>query len=169
MFGLTEEEMDLYRDFAQDYAVMSLAPKIKSNSQFITPVTVQDSDRVPDLEFLRQLLTDIETVITITTTNMAYEYAHLQCEMELSEDEIVQHLHNKYQDYLIKNFIKYGIAFTEDVIKEIVGEIILELPYLYMSAIQDESFDEDEFLEKRMYAYNDYLNENFLMDEDEDD
>lgn len=161
MFGLTEEEMNLYRDLAQDFAVMDVTPKIKKEAQFITPVVIQDNEHVPDLVFLRQLLTDLETIITLTTTNMAYEYAHLQCETELSENEIIQRLHNKYEDYLIKNFIKYGIAFTEDVITEIVGEIILELPYLYISVIQDESFDEDEFLENKLAAYNDYLNENF--------
>lgn len=170
MFGLTEQEMDLYRDLAQDFAVTDVAPKMVNRSQFMTPVYLKEDKYVPDTFFLRQLLTDIETIVVLTASHMAYDYAHLQCESEMKENEIIKHLHKKFDDYITSQFIKYAIAFTEDVTTEIVGEIILELPYLYVSVIQDDEFDEDEFLEEKLAAYNDYLNENFSdTDEDDDD
>ena len=161
MFGLTEQEMDLYRDLSQDFAVRELTPRIVGNSKFITPLIQQDGEIVPNRQYINQLVTDIETLITFVTSHMAYEYAHLQDDSEITEQEIIKHLHSKYEDYLITQFIKYSIAFTTDIASEIVGGIILELPYLYAEVIQDANFDEDEFLEEKLQAYNDYLNENF--------
>lgn len=169
MFGLTEQEMNLYRDLAQDFAIVNVAPKIKKRSQFITPLTPKGSEMVPDMNYLRMVLTDLETIITLTATNMAYEYAHLQCETDLSEHEVIKHLHNKYEDYVFIQFVKYGIAPTSDIMSEIAGEIILELPYLYAEAIEDEDFDDDKFLEERLQAYNDYLDENFSYPDDDDE
>lgn len=169
MFGLTEEEMNIYRDLAQDFAVEDVAPKIKKRSQFITPLVQKGEEMVPDMGYLRRLLTDLETIITLTAVNIAHEYAHLQCETNLEEHEVIKHLHNKYEDYVFKQFVKYGIAPTSDIMSEIAGEIILELPFLYAEVIQDENFDEDAFLEERLAAYNDYLNENFSYPDDEEE
>lgn len=170
MFGLTEQEMDLYRDLAQDFAVQDVAPTVIGNSKFITPATTKGDKLIPDAAFVNQIVTDVETTITLTASHMAYDYAYLQCESSMSEQEIIKHLHQKYEDYVVTQFIKYGIVFTADITKEIVGGIILELPYLYVSVIQDEEFNEDDFLEEKLAAYNDYLNENFAsedVDEDE--
>jgi hypothetical protein len=168
MFGLSEQEMDLYRDLTQDFAVRDVAPQIVSKSHFMTPLIKQGEELVPSRAFINQLVTDIETIITITASHMAYDYAHLQTELEMSEEDIIKHLHKKYESYVIQQFIKYGITFTEDTVLEIVGYIILELPYLYVSVIEDEEFDEDEFLEEKLAAYNDYLNENFSDEEEEE-
>lgn len=161
MFGLSEQEMDLYRDLAQDFAVKDVAPQVVGNAKFMTPLIRQGEEVVPNRAFIAQLVTDIETIITLTASHMAYEYAFLACESDMSEEEIIKHLHSKYDTYVIQQYIKYGIAATEDVVTEIVGNIILELPYLYGSVIEDDNFDEDEFLEERLAAYNNYLNENF--------
>jgi len=169
MFGLTEEEMDLYRDLAQDFAVRDVAPQVVGNSKFITPLIMVEDKPTPNRVYVQQLVTDIETIITLTASHMAYDYAHLQCESDMEEQEIIKYLHTKYEDYVVMQFIKYGITFTLDTITEIVGSIILELPYLYVSVIQDEDFDEDDFLEEKLQAYNDYLNENFAEEEEEEE
>jgi hypothetical protein len=167
MFGLSEQEMDLYRDLAQDFAVRDVAPKVVGNAGFMTPLIQQEDKIVPNRTFINQLVTDIETIVTLTASHMAYEYAYLECDSEMSEEEIIQYLHNKYDTYVTQQYIKYGIAATADVVTEIVGNIILELPYLYGSVIEDDDFDEDEFLEERLAAYNNYLNDNF-SDSDEE-
>jgi hypothetical protein len=169
MFGLSEQEMDLYRDLAQDFAVKDVAPQVVGNAGFMTPLIQQDKDTapIPNRAFLNQLVTDIETIITLTASHMAYEYAYLECESDLAEEEIIKHMHSKYDIYVTQQFIKYGIASTAGVVTEIVGNIILELPYLYGSVIEDDDFDEDEFLEDRLAAYNNYLNENFSDKDDE--
>lgn len=169
MFGLTEQEMDLYRDLAQDFAVRDVTPQIISSSKFITPGTLQGEELVPNTLFVRQLVTDVETIITLTASHMAYDYAHLQCDSTMREPEIIKHLHQKYEDYLYMQLIKYAIAFTADAVAEIVGEIILELPYLYVAVIQDEEFDEDDFLEEKLQAYNEYLNDNFSEEDDDEE
>lgn len=168
MFGLTEEEMDLYRDLAQDFAVEQLAQTIVKRSQIMTPVVLVGNERKPDMKFLQRMLTDFEVICTITTTNMAYDYAHLQCDSDMEEHEIINHLHKKYENYVVQQFIKYAVAFTSEIPSEIVGEIILELPYLYVSAISDDEFDEDEFLEQKLAAYNAYMDDNFSYSGDED-
>ena len=168
MFGLTEDEMEGYRSLTQDFAVQEVAPRIVSKAQFMTPVLRQDEEIVPDREFLNQILTDLETIITLTASNMAHDYAYLQAESEKDEGEILAHLHSKYESYVMVQMIKYGMAFTVDAMTEIVEEIILELPYLYIMVVEDEEFDEDEFLEERLGAYSDYLDRNFA-DEDEDE
>lgn len=167
MFGLTEEEMNFYRDITQDYAVETVAPKVKKQSIFIVDFVQQGDNAVPDMLQLRQLLTDLETIITLTATNMAYEYAHLQCETDLSEEEIVEYLHKKYEDYVFRQCLKYGVCPTADCMDEIVLSTMLELPYLYAEAIDDEDFDEDEFLEERLAAYTKYLDENVHDDEED--
>jgi hypothetical protein len=168
MFGLTEQEMDLYRDLAQDFAVEHVAPTVKKQSQFMTPVVLKGDKYIPNTVFLGQLLTDIETIVTLTAKDMAYDYAFFQAESDMKEAEIIKHLHEKFESYVLLQFVKYGITFSTDVLSEIVGEIILELPYLYVSAIEDDEFDEDEFLEERLIAYNDYLDKNFTKPEDDD-
>ncbi len=169
MFGLTEEEVVLYKDLAQDYAVRDVAPTIISASKFITPLVEDKNGKPkPDALYIQQLLTDIETVITLTTTHMAYDYAYLQCESDKDEEGILKHLHNKYEDYLVSQFIKYGIAFTTAILTKIIGEIILELPFLYASVIYEDDFDGDEFLDEKLEAYEKYLEENFSDDLEEE-
>lgn len=161
MFGLTDQEMDNFRGLAQDFAVTNVAQEVIKGAQFITPVTHEDGKITPNTMYLSHLLTDIEFIITLTSVNMSYEYAHLQCETDLNEEEIINYLHNKFEDFLFRQFIKYGLAPTSDVTSEVVGAIILELPYLYAEAIEDEDFDEEAFLEEKLKAYNKYLDENF--------
>lgn len=169
MFGLTEQEMDSYRSLAQDFAIQEATPRIVSNSKFMTPVLKQGDELMPDRNFLSQILTDLETIITLTATHMSYEYAHLQCDSDLTETQIIERLHANYEDYVLIQMIKYGLAFTTEVIAEIVGEIVLELPYLYVAVVEDEDFDEDEFLEEKLAAYDAYLDKNFAHDEGEDE
>jgi hypothetical protein len=168
MFGLTDYEMEMYRNNAQDFAVREVTPRIVSNSKFMTPVLIQEDRMIPDRGYVNQIVTDIETIITLTATNMSYEYAHLQCESELEESQIIAQLHEKFEGYVIMQLIKYGLAFTTDVVTEIVSEIVLELPYLYIAVVEDEDFDDELFLEERLEAYNDYLDSNFA-DEEEDE
>ncbi|QIW88655.1 hypothetical protein P59_057 [Bacillus phage P59] len=169
MFGLTEFEMEMYRNNTQDFAVREVTPRIVSNAKIMTPVLMQGDKMVPDRGYVNQLVTDLETIITLTATNMSYEYAYLQCESELSESEIIAHLHEKYESYVLMQMVKYGVAFTTDFLTEVVSEIVLELPYLYISVVEDEDFDDELFLEERLEAYNEYLDSNFAEDEDEED
>lgn len=168
MFGLTEDEMELYKDLAQDFAVRDVAPMIVSNSTFMVPVISNGGKNAPSVQYAKELVTDLETIITLVAAHMAYDYAHLQGETDLDEAEVIQHLHSKYEHYLINQFIKYGLTFSTDATTEIVGGIILELPYLYVAVIEDDDFDDDAFLEEKLSAYNEYLNENF-SDIEEDD
>jgi hypothetical protein len=161
MFGLKEHELDRYIAITQDFAVQDVTPLVISNSKFITPLLRENDKKYPDADFVIDLIADVETIITLTATHIAYEYAYLQSELEQKEEDIIKHLHTKNEDYLISLFIKYGISFTEDVLIEIIGGVILELPYLYGAVLMDENFDEDKFLEEKLEAYNQYLNENF--------
>ncbi|QXN70650.1 hypothetical protein SP3_00172 [Bacillus phage fHSPT3] len=170
MFGLTEQELDNYRSLAQDFAVQDLSPSVVTAAQIMTPATQENGETVPDMEFIEKLVTDIETVATLTVSHMAYDYAHLQSDINLSEDEIVEKLENKYETYVINQFIKYGIVSSSDAASDIVIQTLLELPYLYSRAVEDDSFDEDSFLEERLEAYNSYI-EKYYGDakEEEDD
>jgi hypothetical protein len=168
MFGLTEQEMDSYRMSAQDFAVQDLTPQIVSNAKYMTPIIEQNGERVPNKLYVAKLVSDIESIIILTATHMAYDYAYLQAESDMQELEIIKHLHEKYEDSVFKYFIKIGVACTPDIYTEIVSEVILELPWLYSKAMNEEKFNVEEFLESKLEAYNDYLNENF-NDEDDDD
>ena len=165
MFGLNEQEMELYRDFIHDFAVKEVAPKIVGNSQFITPAVKQGDGYTHDSSYLRFMILDVETIITLTAVNMGYEYAYLQSEDTMTEKEIIDHLHKKYDSYINTQFVKYAVACSAEVTKQIIGDIILELPYIYVSIFEDDSFDEDEFLDEKLEAYNQYLNENFSLEE----
>lgn len=173
MFGLTESEMEIYRGIAQDYAVREVTPTVIGPSKIITPLEEDSTqeDPKPNLAVVQHLLTDIETVITLTTSYMAQDYAHLQCESELSEKDIFSNLHTKFSNYVTHQFIKYGISFTVNSIDKIIEEILLELPFMYLSVIEGEDFDEDSYLEEKMDAYEEYIEENFMDSgpEDEED
>lgn len=165
MLGLTEEEFEKYKELAQDFAITEVTPKILLDAEFIAPlVTNGKGKRIPDSQFVNHLITDIETVVTIVTVHMSYEYAFLQYESEMTEQEIISHLHSKFEDYLVTQFIKYGVGFTTDVLEDTISDIILELPYLYVAVIEDENFDEDSFLEEKLDAYNDYLEQNNMRE-----
>lgn len=166
MFGLTEQEMDSYKIIVQDYAVRDVTPMVVGSAKFITPVIEQEGKESPDTEYVNKLVTDVEIVITLTALHMALDYAYLQSDSNKKEKEIVKSLHVKYETFLINQFIRYGVSFTEEVLSEIIGQILLELPYLYLMAIQDEDFDDDQFLIDKMEAYEEYI-ESTLLDEDE--
>lgn len=160
MFGLTEVEMERYKELAHNFAVQDVTPMIMSKSIIAAPLKAGASKPSPDAEFVQHLVLDIETVITLTVFSMAYEYAYLQT-TDMDELDIIKHLHHKYDGYLVMQFIKYCVAFTPEIIQEILGEIVLELPYLYSAAIEGDYFDEDAFLEEKLDAYSDYLAEYF--------
>jgi len=163
MFGFEEYKMEMYLDCAQDYAVQEVAPKVLQNSKFIVPATMKGKEVVANATVYKQLLTDVETIVTLTMTSAAYNYAFLQAESEMAEEAIIKHLHDKYDSYVLMQFIKYGIAFTSEAITEIVGEIILELPYLFGDCL-DEDDEEGKELEKRLEAYNEYLDTYFYTE-----
>lgn len=162
MFGLNEQEAELYKDAMQDYAVREITPAIVSKSSFIVPALDEYADKIePDSEFAKTLLNDIELIITQTTTHIAYDYANMQCDESLGEEEILRKLHNKYESYVMSQFIKFGITFTTESLRDIVGEIIIELPYIYSASVTSPDFDEVKFFEDKMGAYEKYIEENF--------
>lgn len=169
MYGLTDKEMDLYLDFCQTFAITEVTKDTLSKSKYITPLIKSNGKYVVDQVYVTNLLLDIEKVITLTTYSMAYEYAYLQCESELSESDIIKRLHDKYNAYIYQQFIRYGITVSSDISSDVVSQIILELPYLYAASINDEDFDGDEFLEEKLSAYNKYLQEQFPEEYIEED
>lgn len=170
MFGLNEQEMNEYKEYTQSFAIRDLSPRVIEEAKIIAPTTYDDNENIQvDRVFVQQLITDIETIVTITTFQIAYDYAYMQTREEIAEEELIEAIYRTYEGVLMNQFIKYSITFTSDVIASILGEIILELPFIYSSAIQDDNFDEDLFLEERLEAYNTYLEKNFLNIEDEED
>lgn len=169
MFGLSEQEMEQYKNMIQNYAVMDVTPMVVGSAKFITPIIEKEDKAVPDTDYVNKLVTDIETVITLVSTHMAYDYAFLQSEPDIKEEEIVTGLHKKYETILMNQFFKYGVSFNMAVLNEILSELILELPYLYMSVIEDENFDDDQFLEDKLEAYEKYLENNFSEEGDDDE
>jgi hypothetical protein len=167
MFGLSEQELTNYLHLTQDFAIETATPRVISHSKCIIPAVYKDGTVKPDRVYLQGMIHDIEQVITLTAVNMAHEYAHLQSDLEVTEDEIVQRLQTKFEDQLFIQFLKFGVAFTEGIIGMIVGEILWELPFLYVSAIEDEDFDEDTFLEERLAAYGKYI-ENLPLEIEEE-
>jgi hypothetical protein len=149
----------------QAFAIQEAAPSVVGGAKFMMPATQKGEKLVPDSTFFKLLVTDIETIITLTATSMAYEYAHLQHEAKLDEHEIVKHLHTKYDTNVLNQFIKYGLVSTTDVIPDIVGTLVLELPYIYAEVMEDEEFDEKDFLAERLEAYDEYLDTNFYTEE----
>ena len=170
MFGLSETEMEKYRSIAQDYAIREVTPTIIGPSKFITPLeegSTKENPK-PNVAIIQHLLTDIETIITLTTSYMAQDYAHLQCDTDMEDKDILGSLHRKFSHYLTHQFIKYGITFTANSIDNIIEEILLELPFLYLYVVEGDDIDEDEYLEEKMDAYEAYIEENFSGREDND-
>lgn len=159
MFGLTEHEMEIYRMSAQDFAVQDVTPQIVSNAIFMTPIISRQGEKVPDREHVIKMISDVEEIVTLTATHMAYEYAYLQAESDMEELEIIKFLHDKYIDSVFVYMIKIGIACPEEALTEIVSEIILELPWLYSRALDEDKVNVEEFLESKLDAYNSYMQE----------
>lgn len=169
MFGLSEGEMETYQEVVQNFAVTEVTPKICETAIMVLQAYKFGDIVAPALADVVSMKRDIESVVTLTSIHMSYEYAHLQCEMEMDEADVIKQLHTKYETYVINQFIKYGLGFTVDTIGHVVGEIMLELPYLYVQAIEDDNFDDDLFLEEKLEAYNNYLDKYFSKkDEDKD-
>lgn len=163
MFGMTTNEMMVYRELSQHHATNTITPIIIEESEFVAPLIEGNKSKrpKPDMEHVKQVVADIGSIITLTTTHMAYEYAYMQAEANTEETDIIAQLHTKYETYLIDQFIGYGITFGVKAITRIIGEVIIELPYIYSTAIEDGKFDSDTFLEENMEAYEKYLGENF--------
>jgi len=169
MFGLSEIELDDYREIAQDFAVSELTPMIVEEAKLLTVLIEKDGKLLPLPSYINKMIGDLEQIITLTTVNMACDYAGLVSEMKLKEAEIIKHLHEKYESYVTKQFIKYNLCFTVESADRIVGEIILELPYLYVDAVDNEEFDGDKYLEEKLVAYNEYLETNPIFGEEDEE
>ncbi|AIW03352.1 hypothetical protein CPT_Mater195 [Bacillus phage Mater] len=172
MFGLTEQELASYRSMAQNFAIEEVTPKVVTGTEILAPIVKKGEKITADMQFVSKLVTDIETIITLTAVDMSYEYAHLQCDSDMTEEAIIDFLHKSFEDRVITQMISYGVVASSDAAVAIVKEIILELPYMYVAAIEDEELDEDEFLEERLAAYNTYIDTHFADDkelEDEDE
>lgn len=167
MFGLTEEDMDLYKELTQNFAVEVVAPMIGQQSKFITHMVTQDGKEQPDKVHINRLVTDVETVITLTVAHMAYDYAYLQYE-GTKEVDILKRLHNKYDTYLMSQFIKYGITFTTDVFGEVLGSILSDLPFIYAS-VTDDDINDEEYIGEKLEAYDQYIQECFSEEEEEEE
>jgi hypothetical protein len=167
MFGLTDSEMENYRNIVQDFAVQELTTHIASSAIFAAPATVKDDVVYYDSSYVQHLVMDIEKIATLVMMDAAYEYADLQCDSELTETEIVGKLDKYYSNQIVVKCFQFGVAFTTEFVDEMIGIMIPELPYLYATAIEDENFDEDDFLEERLDAYNIYLQEMEGEDDDE--
>lgn len=169
MFGLSEEELDVYREIAQDFAVAELTPMIVEEAKLISIWTEQNGKLLPVPSYVNKMVSDLEQIITLTTVNMACDYAGLVSELKLTEAEIIQHLHEKYESSVTRQFIKYNLCFSVESADRIVSEIILELPYLYVDSVTNEEFDGDKYLEEKLQAYNDYLENNPVFAEEDEE
>lgn len=169
MFGFSEEEMSTYDNIINDYAEEDLVPYILSEVLFMGPAATVNGEKSVDIPFIEELVSDIAQVIQSTVVSMAYEYAELQCDLDIEESEIIKILHNEYERSLVGEFISHGIAFTSDIPVEIVGDIIIQLPYFYLNALESESVDTDKFFEDKFEAYAAYIEENFPDDSEEGD
>ncbi|AYJ75141.1 hypothetical protein BSP36_054 [Bacillus phage BSP36] len=167
MFGLSDKELIAYRNTIHDYVLDDLSPYIIEKVVYMAPFITKDGERTPDLQFVSTLVRDVENVILLAISAMSYEYAHLQCDLDLNEKDIIERLHYKYDNFIVHKFIQKGIAFSPEIVTEIIGDAILQLPYIYVNAIEDEDFDEDSFLEERADAYSAYIDENFTEEEDD--
>lgn len=165
MFGLSEREMEFYKNSSQEFATKDVIPSIMGHSKFVTPMIKKGKKEQPDTDYANQMIGDIETVITLLISHMCYEYAYLQTHSDDEEAAIIKLVHNKYESRLIDLFIKYGIAFSTDIVQEVVGNVVLELPYIYMAALDSDKFDEKAF-EEKMDAYEEYVKENFSEESD---
>jgi len=166
MFGLSEYELETYKSLTQDFAITEAAPTLASKAQFMVPAEVRGEKIIPDMPYLNQMKTDFETIVTLTATSMAYDYAHLLAESTLKDSEIIDKIYSKHESYVLMQFIKYGIVFTDESIREIVGIIILELPYLYMAVIEEDELEVDDEVEARLEPYYDYVQENYPQEEE---
>jgi hypothetical protein len=168
MFGLTDSEMENYRNNVLEFAMRDITPSIISDSRFIIPAAMHEGQLIADGAHMAHLKLDLEKIITMVTMDAAYEYADLQCEGELSEAEMIEKIHNHHSSLLVTRFIQYAVSFTTEVIDTIMGFIIPELPYLYSYAIEDDNFDEDLFLDERLDAYESYVLDMESEDGDEE-
>jgi len=170
MFGFTEQELERYKDLVQTYAIRDLAADIVHGAGLIVELVEKDGKYYPVTSSFKTLVTDIEIVLTVNALHMAYDYAHLQDDIEKTEEDIIKYLHDKYETKVINQFIRYGIVTSANVAETVVMEVILELPYLYSLAFKDkESFDGDAFIEERLYAYDEYIENMGAEEEDDDD
>lgn len=161
LFGLTEMEMETYKGTIQDYAINDVVPLVINGSRFLTPVLDEEEtvsgEPEPDKDHIQGIITDVEISVTMTAIYMAYDYANNQKTEEQSEESLVKHLHEKYKDHLMAQFVKYGVSSSNSVISKVISELVLEMPYTYVESIDDEEFSDELFLEDRLEAHNNYL------------
>lgn len=160
MLGLNEQDLEIYLNSLQDFSQTTMM------DLFIGVAKVL----MPDLDesFASNVERDVETVIIVTAIAMGYEYAHLQLDPNKEEYDIIHHLDDKYDGFIVNQLIKYGLVFTTNIVDAIKQELIMELPYVYQASKSAEDFDPDEFLDIRLPAHEMYMDEviEAMMEED---
>lgn len=161
MFEMTEREMEIYVNSAQDYVRTTIMLIFEQESQIVAPGYRTETGVKVDPTFLASILKDVEAAVTMTFTPMVYDYADFQKDYRDTygdnEHEIVDNLREKYEGHLMNQFIKYGVVFTSDIIDVVLDELILELPFLYSAAVYEDIDESDVFLDDRLYAYEELL------------
>lgn len=161
MFDMTEREMEIYINSAQDYVRTTIMLIFEQESQIVAPGYRTETGVKVDPTFLASILKDVEAAVAMTFTPMAYDYADFQKDYRDTygdnEHEIVDNLREKYEGHLMNQFIKYRVVFTSDIIDIVLDELILELPFLYSAAVYEDIDESDVFLDDRLYAYEELL------------
>lgn len=169
MLGLNEKDLEIYLDCLQEFSRTTIMDLFNGVATMLMPVkTHEDGTEELDQKFSSEVVKDVETVVVITSIAMGYEYAHLQLDPNKEEYDIIHHLDDKYDGFIVNQLLKYGLVFTTDIVDAIKQELIMELPYIYQASQSAEDFDPDEFLDIRLPAHEMYMDEviESMMEED---
>lgn len=165
MFGFTEESFDLYKKAVTHTILEEVLPSLMDRTSFIAPA--DKGMKAQNNVVAMGIFMDIQLITALAASQIAYDYASMQDEGDKSEEEILEMLHIKYLDYVEKNLVQEGVCFSVDAPTEIVGDILLELPYIYADYNTSEGFDQLTYLEERAESYNNYVGKYLCYNDEE--
>lgn len=158
MFGLTESQFNRYKNLVKDFAQGEIFDDITANSLTLTPMVKKKGDTkfTIDQQFFIYLHDDVRMSVLGTFIDMSYTYADMRSEKEepLEDKEIYEQLHYKYIDSLFNEFVQCGLSTTSETLKELVGTMIIEIPFLYEASARDlEEVSEEDLPDEEAYNY----------------
>lgn len=166
MIEVNSKQHKVLKQMVQKFARDNIGPEIVKETQVVAPYD-KENDKV-DLLFFQSVLTDIDTIITVSSMAMMDDFVKMKQEEIIGDEDILNTLAEEYDTYLVNQFISYGVTFSAEGIDNILTEMIVFLPDLYYSVLE-ENDEMSYFLSDEFFAYLNYLDDNFNISKEEED
>lgn len=146
MQKFTQQQQDQLQGSVTEFVLETLPKYVFTDLSpiFLIDIKFRNGHRYFDNNVFQGMKKDLERAFLTIGLRMANAYVAYQEVDDIPEIEVLRSLYNNYVEELYEFSIhEVGMAMFEEMAEEIIGYILLELPYTYARVVTNKEFVED--------------------------